>query len=107
MKIVNFPANKFDLLEGGWPDVYLNLWEAFHELGWEVRISPWFISWHNGSQEYVHQNNKLRGTTSPDYVNIGIEDNPDHLYVFNHIHKYGIIKKNYSIADLLISNIEL
>ena len=31
MKVVNFPAHKYDLLEGGWPDVYFNLWKAFQE----------------------------------------------------------------------------
>ena len=94
MKVVNFPAHKYDLLEGGWPDVYFNLWKAFHELGWEIRISPWFCSYNNGVQEHVYIERKIRDTILPEYVNVGITDNPNHLYIFNHIHKYGIRKNN-------------
>ena len=97
MKIVNFPARRFDYLRGDWPNMYLSLWEAFHKLGYEIRVSGWFQSDNDDSKsEPLWKKRRLNNRSLPDYVKVGIVDDPNHLYVFNHTHVYEIEKHNWN-----------
>lgn len=69
MKIVNLCGSKYVHCGGDWGVMYVHVMNAFHRLGYEVRVSP-FLKFYE---------NKL-----PSFVKIGIEDSPDHVYVYNH-----------------------
>lgn len=95
-KVVNFPALHFNYLKGGWPQMYINLFKAFHELGYEIRLSP-----HIQSNQYhpeVSKSRSIGGLVLPDYVKIGIVDNPEHIYVYNHTTAYDINKKGWFVG---------
>lgn len=79
MKIVNLCGSKYIHCGGDWGVMYVHVMNAFHRLGYEVRVSP-FLNFYE--------------TKIPSFVKVGIEDNPEHVYVYNHtyieeLHEYG------------------
>ena len=83
MKVVNFPAWRLDGHLHSWRHMYLNLFEAFHELGYTIRVSPW-----------------MDVGELPEYVQVGIIDSEEHVYVFNHTHQYEIETQNRPKGNL-------
>ena len=70
MKIANICATRFRVICGDWERMYLNIFSALHRLGYEVRISPFL---------------EFPGLKKlPEYVKSGIQDNIEHLYIYNH-----------------------
>jgi hypothetical protein len=67
---VNFCANRYIEIYGGWYNAYKSVMDCFNELGFEVRLSP-----------------GLRMEEIPEYAKVGIEDSPDDIYVYNHTYK--------------------
>lgn len=64
---VNFSANRFQDIFSNWQPIYIKVMNAFYDLGYEVCASP-----------------LLKMKDMPSFVNIGIKDNLNDVYVYNH-----------------------
>ena len=96
MKVVNFTGLRYDSMVCSWPSMYLNLFKSFHTLGYTIRISP-NIKTLDKDNNYVEvfKNRKLGDIILPDYVKVGIIDDPNHIYIFNHTHTHQVEEENW------------
>lgn len=82
MKKVNFCANRFRDLSGNWKLMYLNVINAFHELGYDINKSKF-----------------LTCADLPPFVNSTIkEDSEEDVYVYNHVPKSNLIEKDFYLG---------
>jgi|TARA_R110002153_G_scaffold101361_1_gene237534 hypothetical protein len=70
MKVVNLCGSKYLECGGDWGQMYFHVMHAFHALGYKVRVSP-FLKFYD---------------ELPSFVEIGIQDNPNDVYVYNHMY---------------------
>ena len=83
MRVVNFCGSRFTEMRGDWERIYFLAMKAFHTLGYEVRVSPYL---------------EFPENSLPEYTTIGIEDNCEHIYVYNHTYK-ELVKKNNFLGE--------
>lgn len=76
--IVNFCGNRYTKIFGNWAVMYNYVMRAFHELGYDVRVSP-----------------VLEFQSLPEFVTRKIVDNEQDIYIYNHTHLQDIKNKNF------------
>ena len=87
---VNLAAYQFDTFYEDWAPMYINVVNAFKELGYEIRVSP-----------NMKAPKKLWDLLD-DNFQVGIEDNEEDIYIYNHtypeeIERLGFFKGKHSI----------
>lgn len=78
---VNLCANRFRELTGNWSQMYLHVSNALNSLGHTVYLSP-YINW----------------VDKPAFVQIGIKDSTEDIYIYNHCTIQELIDTNFFLG---------
>lgn len=78
--VANICARKFQNIKGNWATIYNTTIQALNTLGLEVRLSPYL--------DFASNTN----------ASIGIEDSPEHVYIYNHTYMEDIIENNFNVG---------
>lgn len=82
MKTVNFCGNRYRTLSGNWKTMYLNVINAFNELGYDINLSKY-----------------LKLEDAPPFINHDIgKDDTNAVYVYNHTPKSKLIEENFTLG---------
>lgn len=80
---VNFCAEQFKEIFSNWTPMYTYVMNSFHKLGYDVHVSPHL---------------DIKGYKLPDFVKIGIVDDPNDIYVYNHRNVSTIKESNFILS---------
>ena len=82
MKTVNFCGNRYRTISGNWKTMYLNVINAFNELGYDINLSKYLSL--EDAPPFI----------TPDIV----KDNDSAVYVYNHTPKNKLIRDNFTLG---------
>lgn len=80
--ITNFCGNRYNNIHGNWEVMYHYTMRAFHELGYEVHVSP-----------------HLKMQSFPEFIKFGIQDSSDDIYVHNHTYREDLHDRGFFVPE--------